>query len=478
MDTQTVLKDRISKIVGEENLSTSFVDLAICSRDLWLPYFFNIVDRKLWKLPDIVVWPETTEQISEIVKLANEIKVPVITLGGGAGVCGGISPTRGGIIIDMKKMNKIIEINDKSLTVRTQTGIIGMELEEELNKQGYTLGHYPLSIYSSTIGGFLACRSAGVLSNKYGKIEDMVLGIQVVLPTGEIIETKPVPRSATGPNLTQLFVGSEGTLGIITEATLRIHELPEERIYLSYRLKNVHEGLEAIRKIFRSGVRPAIVRLYDEYDTKLTLRSLGLPAEGCLLILSFEGNSKLVKAEKEITENICEKEFKAENLGEKPAKHWWIHRHDQYWMLPSLLMGKMIVDTMEVAATWDKLEKLYFEIRKVFDKHRVVAMAHFSHSYQEGGSIYFTFLKSKERGKPIDQTYWDIWKDAMETCLKIGGTISHHHGIGLLKGAWLPKYYGNAYKVLANIKRILDPNNILNPGKLGFGGMDEARKIF
>lgn len=469
--------DELKSIVGEKHVSTSLVDRLVCSRDLWFPMLFKTLKGELWPTADVVVWPGSAEEVSEVLKLANKRRVPVVTLGGGAGVCGGLSPIRGGIVMDIKRMCKVLELDEESLTVVVQAGLIGMELEEYLNRKGYTLGHYPLSIYASTIGGFLACRSAGVLSNKYGKIEDMVIALRVVLPTGEIIETKRVPRRATGPDLMQLFVGSEGILGVITEAALRIHPYPEKRIFTSYRFKDLHAGLEAVRNIFRRGVRPAIVRLYDERDTKITLGSLGLPAEGCLLILSFEGTEKLVDAETEVADEVC-RQWGGEQLGDLPAKHWWKHRHDQYWNLPHLLKGFMIVDTIEVSAPWDRLERLYWEVKRALEGQGVIPMAHFSHFYLDGGSIYFTFVKPREPKTPINDAYWRIWSAAMEACIRVGGSISHHHGVGLVRSPWMEKEHGKSFEIIRALKKVLDPNNILNPGKLGMVGWSEVRRVF
>ena len=244
------------------NVSTREEDRIIYSRDYWPIALKWFLDKKLPALPQAIVWPENIEQISELIKIANEYRVPVIPYGGGSGVMGGAVPIYGGVVVDMKKMDKIVSISNDDLMVRVQTGINGMNLERWLNHNGYTLGHIPQSLYCSSLGGWLACKAAGQFSTKYGKIEDIVVAIQAVLPDGSIIESKEVPRSSTGPEVERLLIGSEGTLGIITEATLRIWPYPERREYLSFAFQSIEDALEAVRKILRRQVYPAVAREY------------------------------------------------------------------------------------------------------------------------------------------------------------------------------------------------------------------------
>jgi len=461
--------NELVRIVGEGNVYADVADIVCYSRDVWPLTAIWIKKKEFLPEPDFIVHPENAEQVSEIVKLANMLKIPLIPFGGGAGVCGGTIPVNGGIIIDLKKMDKIVSIDHKSLLVTVQPGIIGEVLERELNKQGYTLPHYPASLYCSTIGGFVACRSAGSLSSKYGKIEDMVVALEVVLPTGEIIRTKPVPRSATGPDLKQLFIGSEGTLGIITEVTLKIKPLPEERRFRAFIFKDLHSGIEAVIKLFRKGLRPCVIRLYDYLDAQFTLKGRAeLPEGGSYLILAFDGMKEMVEVEEKVATQVCLEEGGVE-VEKELAEHWWNHRYDMYYPDPFRSAYGIIADTVDVAAPYDRLEKLYWTVKEAVERKNpgVTMMAHFSHFYEDGGSIYMIFFAQQQDPEKALEVYSSAWRDALDACLKAGGSISHHHGIGIVRAGWMHKEHGEAFNVLKKIKRVLDPNNIMNPGKLG-----------
>src|ERR671910_1600029 len=219
--------------------------------------------------PDVVVRPRTEEEVAEVVRLADEHRVPVVPWGGGSGTQGGCLPVHGGIVIDLTALDKIVEIDEVSMTVTAQAGVNGRHLEAELNAHGLMLPHYPASVEWATVGGYIAARGSGVLSTRYGKIEDLVLTLRVATPATGLIDTVGVPRHAVGPELTQLFVGSEGTLGVITRATLAIIPLPEERRFAVVAFPSVGAGVEAIRRTLQLGHRPSVVRMYDEDATRL-----------------------------------------------------------------------------------------------------------------------------------------------------------------------------------------------------------------
>ena len=461
--------DDLKKIVGEKNVSVRKVDLINYARDTWIVPVLKFKNRLKLPEPEAIVWPETTKDVSEILKLANKYKVPVITFGGGAGVVGGVIPTHGGIVLDLKKMKNVIEINKEAHYAIVESGIISQNFEEYLNRFGFTLGHYPMSMNTSTIGGFLATRASGTASTKYGNIEDMVLGLEFVLPTGEIVETLNVPKTSVGPDLKRLIIGSEGVLGVITKITLKIFPIPEKQIYKVFMFKTFDDGMDAIREILQSGIFPAIVRLYDEMDTSAILGRIGVHAEGCVLILRFDGKDEIVKVEDEIASKICQ-EYNAEQLDSKIGIHWWNHRYDQYFELPEVLEGG-IADTIEIAATWDKLKTVYHKIRDSVSDLEILLMAHLSHAYTTGGCIYFTFVV--EYVEDEDDPFIHLkstWDKIMQACLDSGATISHHHGVGIARNPWIKKELGTGLELLRRIKNALDPNNILNPGKLGMDG--------
>jgi len=456
----------VEKIVGRADLKTSEGELVAHSRDFWLLPQVWFAKGKIPPLPGAVAYPENTEEIAEIVRLSAKHNVPIVPYGGGTGVVGGTVPVSGGLMLDLKKMNKILEVNNGSLLVKVQAGINGWRYEEALNRLGYTGGHIPQSLPSSTVGGWIACRAAGQFSTKYGKIEDLVVSVEAVMPDGKVVKSKTVPRSATGPRLEQLLLGSEGILGIITEATLHIFPFPEKRILFSFAFNEIKEPLEAVRKILRRGFRPAVVRIYDEAEVSLHFRNLKELEGKALLLFVLEGDSKLADLEAEVVTEECRKQggsFK----GEEPVKHWLKTRFDVHLVAEMIKTGA-VIDTIEIASTWEKATELYhrtIESLKEVDG-TVHASGHFSHFYQDGACLYLTFA-----GFPTspDEYYWQTWGAVMETTLKLGGTISHHHGVGLVRAKWIRKELGEYLEILKKIKNAIDPLKIFNPGKLGWG---------
>jgi len=456
----------VEKAVGRTDLKTSEGELVAHSRDFCsLPQIW-FAKGKIPALPGAVAYPENTEEVAEIVRLSAKHNVPLVPYGGGTGVVGGAIPVSGGLVLDLKKMNKILEVNDKSLLVKVQAGINGWRYEEALNRLGYTGGHIPQSMPSSTVGGWIACRAAGQFSTKYGKIEDLVVSVEAVMPDGKVVKSKTVPRSSTGPRLEQLLLGSEGILGIITEATLRIFPFPEKRVLLSFAFEEVERPLEAVRKILRRGFRPAVVRIYDEAEVRLHFRNLKELEGKTLLLFVLEGDAKLTDLEAEVVAEECRKgggSFK----GEEPVKHWLKTRFDVH-LVAEMIKAGAVIDTIEIASTWDKAIELYH--RTIESLHAVDgtvhASGHFSHFYQDGACLYLTF-----GGFPAspDEYYWQAWGAVMETTLKLGGTISHHHGVGLVRAKWIHKELEEYLEVLKKIKSAIDPQKIFNPGKLGWG---------
>ncbi|MFW9975638.1 MAG: FAD-binding oxidoreductase, partial [Candidatus Thorarchaeota archaeon] len=460
---------RISKIVGPENLTQHGTDQILNAHDAWPLSEAKIRAGEILPLADLIVYPETVDHISKILVVANELKIPVIPVGGGAGTCGGTLPIYGGIQLDLKRLDKIIEIDQTSMLVRVQAGVVGIDLEEEVNRFGYTTGHTPTSLRASNIGGFIATRSGGSMSSLYGKIEDLTLGLQVVLPNGSIIESKAVPRHSVGPDLRQLFIGSEGTLGIITEATLRLFPIPEEQRFRSISFPDVHSGLEAIRNIFRAGILPSVVRLYDPEDAAFSFSMHFEFEEGhCMLLLAFDGNPKKIDIDEEQSVKIC-LGLGGIDRGEGPSKRWWEHRYDMYYPTRLTTSGYAIGDTIDIVATYDKLENVYYAMKEAMEAEDAVVMSHFSHMYQNGGSIYMIFFTSQPDAETAWTVYKKIWDAGVAACLSEGGTMSHQHGVGLSRSTYTKDELGSSFGVLKMIKEVLDPNGIMNPGKLGLG---------
>jgi alkyldihydroxyacetonephosphate synthase len=468
------VKRQLEVWLGKENVSAAEVDKICYSRDAWPLRLIRLGRLVLESQPDLIVWPQTVEQIQEIVQLANQERIPLIPVSGAGGVAGGTLAITGGIVVDLKKMNRVLHFDNDSLTVTIEPGILGQELEEYLQAQGYTSGHFPSSIYSSAYGGFAAARSAGVLSSKYGKIEDMITGIEVVLPNGDLFRTKAVPRSSMGPDLKQLFIGSEGAYGIITEITLRVAPQPQATRFASFLFSDLTSGMTAVKQIFRHDLQPALIRLYDENETRFVLGRFKSPPEGaCVLNLMYSATKALVALESRTVKRICI-DGGGEDLGPGPSKHWWENRFDLYYP-SSLNMGPgMLYDVLDVAASYANLENMYWAMRKAIENTGVSTMSHFSHFYPDGGNIYVIFIGQAGTPEDVEKKYEEVWKVGLEAAHQAGGTLSHQHGVGLLKAPWMAIEHGpSGFALLEAIKQFLDPNNIMNPGKIGLG--DESK---
>jgi alkyldihydroxyacetonephosphate synthase len=522
----------LARIVGAESVSTQDGDRLAYARDAWPRDLLRLRGGEVPAAPACVVWPESPDEVARVLALAARTGVPIVPYGAGSGVAGGARPSEGGIILDLKRMRAIRRVDEKNLRAEVEAGIIGERLERLLNERGFTLGHFPSSIVCSTLGGWLAARSAGQTSTLYGKIEDMTLAMEVATPN-RVRREETAPRPGDGPDFNALILGSEGTLAAITAAVLRIRPSPASRELRGLRFPDVKAGLEAIRKILRANIRPAVVRLYDALDTlmgrghgkddeldeagsldalgaraqslvedigkriniggaaarglrdrvtrtlvKSTVRAvLGSPMilnravdalpEDCLLILGFEGQPALVAAEAQAAYAIAFAEG-ATDLGPGPGEHWFKNRHNVSFKMSKMYASGAFVDTMEVAATWDRLLPMYKAVRKAISKEAFV-MAHFSHAYGEGCSVYFTFAGANS--EDVEQAiarYDRLWKNALLAVHETGGTISHHHGVGELKAAAMAREHGpGGMRLLSALKGALDPAGVMNPGKLG-----------
>jgi alkyldihydroxyacetonephosphate synthase len=460
------IASKLAEIVGNENVSTKELDLLAYSKDSTLLSFNWEIEGKIAGLADFITWPETAKQISEILKLANKEKIPVIPFGEGSGVVGGAIPLYGGIIIDMKKFNRIIKINDANLTVTAEAGINGMNLERYLNAKGYTSGHIPQSLYTSSLGGWIAHRAAGQFSTKYGKIEDIILGMEVILPEGEIINFKTIARASTGPQLDKLFIGGEGTMGIVTKATLKIWPYPEKRALISFAFPSIEKSFDAVRQILRTQAYPAVVRIYDQFETARHFPDIEEAKDKVMVIFICEGNSKVVDVEESITRDMCELNSGID-CGENPVKHW-IESRFRVTETSSMPPYKIVVDTIEVASLWDNAAKIYHRVLEEVNKLRGILMitAHVSHFYPNGVGLYFSFGGVPPKGTSNFEFYQTCWDTTIKAVLDAGGSIAHHHGIGINRSHWMNEEWGKAMNTLRQIKKILDPNNILNPGKI------------
>ncbi|MBQ3810547.1 MAG: FAD-binding oxidoreductase, partial [Kiritimatiellae bacterium] len=325
-----------------------------------------------------------------------------------------------------------------------------------------------------TIGGFLAHRGTGVLSTKYGKIEDMVMSLEVVTPTGEIIHTLPVPRHASGPDLTMLFLGSEGTLGVITEVTLKVHPQPEARQFRAYIFPDFHTAMQAGASLMRSRLGPCAMRLYDETETKTHVSKVfGIDLDkGAYLVFGFDGRKDVVNLQMKHAREIMEGQFHGKDLGAKGGEWWWENKYKFFY--PGYMFHvPQAFGTLDTVADFAHIEKVYHAMKNVVNKEFPDArfIGHFSHWYEWGCMLYarFIFPGDKVPPDPRDAAalYNAVWDKAIRAAIANGGVINEHHGVGLKLGRYVKDLYGTAMPVLQGIKKQLDPNGIMNPGKMG-----------
>jgi alkyldihydroxyacetonephosphate synthase len=419
--------------------------------------------------PEIVVRPRTEEDVAAVVATANAERTPLVAWGGGSGTQGGALPTHGGIVIDLRSLDGILEIDETSMTVTTQAGVNGKRLEAELNARGLMLPHYPASVEWATVGGYIAARGSGVLSTRYGKIEDLVLSLSVATPATGLISTVSVPRHAVGPELTQLFVGSEGTFGVITRATLQLAPLPAERRFAAVAFPSISAGVDAIRRALQVGHRPSVVRMYDEDATRLAFAPVvGEDLSGVYTVLAFEGDSEAVEVEERRTLQIAA-DLGGELLDPALGQRWWDRRYDFYHP-PHQPELPAIWGTLDVVATYARIEAVYEALHKaVREPYADIGLElrmHFSHWYPWGTMIYGRFVVP-DGGPDALELHDRIWEDGMTAALDAGGVMNDHHGVGIKLGPYMRRQHGGALDAMRQIKAALDPNNIMNPGKMG-----------
>jgi alkyldihydroxyacetonephosphate synthase len=415
----------------------------------------------------VVVRPRTEEDVALTLAIAGERRVPVVPWGGGSGTQGGALAIHGGIVIDLRSLTEVIEVDEISMTVTVQAGKNGRELEAELNARGLMLPHYPASVEWATVGGYIAARGSGVLSTRYGKIEDLVLSLRVATPAGGLVDTVGVPRHAVGPELTQLFVGSEGTLGVITRATLQLVPLPAERRFAAVAFPSVGAGIGAIRRALQAGHRPSVVRMYDEEATRLAFAPVvGEDLSGVYTVLAFEGAT--AEVEERGTLELAS-DAGAEVLDPALGRRWWDRRYDFYHP-PHQPELPAIWGTLDVVATYDRIEAVYHAlrtaVREPYAHTGLQLRMHFSHWYLWGTMIYGRFVVP-DGGDDALALHDRIWEDGMTAALDAGAVINDHHGVGIKLGPYMRRQHGAALDTMRQIKAALDPHGVMNPGKLG-----------
>lgn len=445
----------------------------------------------LTSAPDAVVFPRSHDEALALVKLCAAEGLAAVPFGGGSSVVGGVEGKAGGgqrgvVTIDTTQMARLIELDPVSRTATFEAGVWGPDLEAQLERRGFTLGHFPQSFEFSTLGGWIAARGAGQNSNRYGAANEWLVAARLATPSGEW-RTLPFPQSAAGPNLNELIVGSEGVLGVITEATVKIHPVPETRDYRAYLFKSFEAGAAAIRRIVQAETSVAMVRLSDGDESfffgalqglrhppgkAMEVAEKGLAALGygpgrCVLMVGLEGEHAQVRASLASTALACTREGGLP-VGAGPGKAWLKNRYAMPYLRDPMLDRGIGVDTLETSTSWSNLPWLYEAVRHAIASKlgTGAVLTHISHSYEDGASLYFTFFFARDLGDELGQ-WRALKKAASDAIVENGGTISHHHGVGQDHAAWMTKEKGPlALEMIAAAKQQLDPQGVLNPGKL------------
>src|ERR687895_41026 len=463
------VESALSAALGTDAVITAAGELDSYTADTYWPALAAKAAGAPIARPDVVVRPRTEEDVAATLAIAHEHRVPVVPWGGGSGTQGGALPIHGGIVIDLRSLDRVIGVDETSMTVTAQAGVNGRRLESELNARGLMLPHYPASVEWATVGGYIAARGSGVLSTRYGKIEDLVLTLRVATPAGGPMDTVGVPRHAVGPELTQVFVGSEGTLGVITRATLAVVPIPEERRFAAVAFPSVSAGIGAIRRALQLGHRPSVVRMYDEEATRLAFSPVvGEELSGVYTVLAFEGEAEAAALEERRTLEIA-REAGAEVLDPALGQRWWDRRYD-FYRPPHQPELPAIWGTLDVVATYDRIEAVYealrTAVREPYADRGLQLRMHFSHWYLWGTMIYGRFVVP-DGGDDALALHDRIWEDGMTAALAAGAVMNDHHGVGIKLGPYMRRQHGAALDAMRLIKAALDPHGVMNPGKLG-----------
>ncbi|MEU5753901.1 FAD-binding oxidoreductase [Streptomyces sp. NPDC047829] len=428
--------------------------------------------------PAAVVLPAAHEEVLAVLRACAAHGLALVPFGGGTSVVGGLAPARRGgfVALDLRRMNRLLDLDETSRTATLQPGLRAPEAEALLAERGWTLGHFPQSYEWATIGGFAATRSSGQASAGYGRFDEMVLGLTLATPEGTL-DTGRAPRSAAGPDLRQLVMGSEGAFGVITSVTLRVRPVPRVRRYEGWRFASFEEGAAALRRLAQDGPRPTVLRLSDETETLIGLAqpdaigaSLAGQDAGCLAVVGFEGTEEDTTHRREGAAEVL-RASGGTFAGAEPGERWAHGRYSAPYLRDALLDAGALAETLETATYWSRVPELYAAVRDALTTTLTGAgtpplvMCHVSHVYENGASLYFTVVSAQ--GDDV-VAHWTRAKHAAnEAILAAGGTITHHHGVGTDHRDWYVREAGAlGVEALRAVKRTLDPAGVLSPGVL------------
>jgi len=492
-------RSAFESIVGAENIHLDTYTRTRVSYGGGMLDALRLRQHIIENLPDLVIDPRSNEDIQRILAYCVENQIPVNIFGAGSTVTRGVEAVKGGISLDISKhMNKVLGFNETNQTISVQPGMTGPELEDLLNhapktlnaKRRYTCGHFPQSFMHSSIGGWVVTRGAGQNSTYYGKIEDLVLQQTYITPQG-VLTTPGFARCATGPDFNQIMVGSEGSFGVLTEVTLKLHRfMPENVTRFSYLFHNWEDAQSAVREIMQGEFGfPSVLRLSDPEETDVAMRMYHIhgsiadtvlktlqyqPMQRCLMLGACDGQKSFTRLVNQKIRQIAAYYHAFPLSPFRVTQRWEKTRFTDPYMREDLMDFGLLIDTLECAVTWDQLSKVHEKVRAIVkNRPQTICMTHLSHSYPQGTNLYFIFIAKIQE---INE-YLALQYSVLQAIQESGAAMSHHHGIGKQTGPWLEKQIGKAnMDILRSLKQHFDPTNILNPGGTLGLDMDEIQK--
>ncbi len=467
----------LAAIVGEDHVHTDAEWRIARTRGKSTPDLLRMREGDGTDAPDVVVRPSSHDEVAAVVSWCAEHNVALVPFGGGTSVVGGLAARRDGfdgvVSLDLRRMTRLVEVDEKSGMATLEAGLLGPEAEELLAEHGLMIGHYPQSFRYASIGGFAATRSSGQSSAGYGRFDSMVMKLRMATPQGDVVAGSS-PANAAGPDLRELIMGSEGAFGVITEVTLKVKPIPQVKVYEGWRWPSFAEGADAMRRLAQGKVLPTVLRLSDEAETSVNLARPdavgGESTGGCLMITGYEGTpAQVERARAASTELLTE--LGGENLGEEVGRSWAEGRFDGPYLRDALLDVGVLVETFETVAFWSRLDEVYAAVKSAVEGALAeqgtppLVLCHISHVYETGASLYFT-VAAKELEDGLGQ--WAKAKAAAsQAMIDSGASITHHHAIGQDHKEWYAQEIGPVgVEVLRAVKQALDPAGVLNPGVL------------
>ncbi|MCH7606395.1 MAG: FAD-binding oxidoreductase [Chloroflexi bacterium] len=454
--------ETLARIVGSENLLTDPYDLDRYSGDALTPSRAYGAEAAFDRLADAVVRPEFTGQVTEIVSLAARQRIPVIPYGGGTGVMGGTLPLQGGLVLDLRRMNRVLVVNATDLTAVVQGGLVLQDLVDSLAEHGLMPGHDPYSVPIATVAGAISTNGVGYRAAAYGPMGEQVVALEVVLPDGRVINTKPVPKYSSGPNLNHLFIGSEGVFGVITQATIRVFRLPEAQAFATCAFDSFDHGFAAASELLAIGIRPTLLDLTEA-------------ADGILLHLLFEGYEEGVAAQERRSMKVCS-QFGGRELGPGPTKEYWRERHQSGENYKRSMLGKprqvrwdrwggRSMDYLHMALPISKV----LEYRNRCDQILAgTGIKVAEYSIWSRPELFSMMLRPEpDNGEDFSANLPHVVEQVLTLAQDMGGIMEYCHGVGVKLNHLLARELGVGHDVIRDLKRALDPANIMNPGKLG-----------